>query len=435
MRTGTPRFTLVRRLGSGGMADVFLARDTSRGGRLVALKRLRGGQGPELVTHFTREARIGALLSHPNVVSVEDAGQDEEGLYLALEYVDGVSVSKLLRFFAQRRAALPVEQWSVLARDIASGLHYAHTFQVKGSASGVLHRDLSPDNVLVSREGVARLSDFGLAYVQGDTRLTRTGTVKGKVTYLAPELFESGAPSTASDIYALGVMLFRMAAGMSPFRGNNEGELILNILRGERPLLSALRPDLPAPVRTWVQQAISAPVSERPDLPSLLGLLPEVAASGAPRTALAQAVVSASEQEASRTAAPQDGSLLAPRVPPEASTEPVQPVRPLEPAPPYKENEAPTEPVRLIVPTPSRLHDVPTTPARRALPLRAPVGDEPTEPVSRVLPGADFTPLQRPGPLKRSARGWRRPPAWILAAAAAGLAGALALGAWALLSS
>jgi len=432
MRTGTPRFTLVRRLGSGGMADVFLARDTSRGGRLVALKRLRGGQEPDLVTHFHREARIGALLSHPNVVSVEDAGQDEEGLYLALEYVDGVSVSKLLRFFAQRRAALPVEQWSVLARDIAAGLHYAHCVPVKGAASGVLHRDLSPDNVLVSREGVARLSDFGLAYVQGDTRLTRTGTVKGKVTYLAPELFEGGAPSIASDIYALGVMLFRMASGMAPFRGNNEGELILNILRGERPLLSALRPDLPGPLCAWVQQAIGAPIPERPELPALLKLLPEVAASAAPRAALAEAVASASEQEASRTATPQEGSRLAPPVPREASTEPVQPARPVDA--PSQENEAPTEPVRRIVPTPSQLHEVPTTPALRALPLRSADGDEPTEPVSRLLPGGDFTPLQRPGPLERSARSWKRPPAWALAAAA-GLAGALALGAWAWLSS
>jgi serine/threonine protein kinase len=429
------------------MADVFLARDTARGGRLVALKRLRVGD-QDTRTHFTREARIGALLSHPNVVRVEDAGEDEEGLFIALEFVDGVSASRLLRFFAHQRAALPLELWFVLARDIAAGLHYAHTVRLKGITAGVLHRDLSPDNVLVSLEGVARLSDFGLAYVEGDTRLTRTGTVKGKVAYLAPELFESAAPSIATDVYAMGVMLFRLASGVAPFRGSNDGELILNILRGERPMLSALRPDLPGPIAAWVQQSIGQRAAERPPLSALLELLPEVPANAPPRAALAQAVEEAQRagKALERTLPPQPP----PREPQEARTEPMMAVQPVEPTElvqavqpvahePPRLKDAVTVPARRPLPAAPSLDEVPTTPARRAMLTPSAGGDDTTDRVQPVVPQPttvpDLTPLKVPGPLERPWKRMKRPPAWLVAIISGLLAGALAVGAWALLAS
>lgn len=382
MRSGTSPYSVVRRLGNGGMADVFLARDSARGGRLVALKRLRTAT-PELVIHFTREARIGVQLVHPHVVQVEDAGIDAEGPYLVLEFVQGVSASTLMRFLTQQRSPVPVEHWQVLARDVAEGLHYAHSAPMQGGARGVLHRDLSPDNVLVSDTGVAKLSDFGLAYMTEDTRLTNTGSVKGKVAYLAPELFESGAPSTASDVYALGVVLFRLASGMLPFRGNNDGELILNILHGERPRLSALRPDLPGPLADWVQQAIGQRREERPALETLLALLPAAPMGAEPRRRLARAVVAAREQAESQPELSWQGTAqtqalrLRPVQPSAVSAEETERVPAVE-----LESAMPQHPVK-----PGRIHE----PTERLPSVQAPPvekSQEATERAPAVFPPA-----------------------------------------------
>jgi serine/threonine protein kinase len=394
MRSGTSPYTVIRRLGSGGMADVFLARDTSLGGRLVALKRVRGAH-PDLLVHFNREARAGALLVHPNIVRVEDSGQDAEGPYIALEFVDGVSASTLLRFYAHLRMALPVEQWSVLARDVAAGLHHAHSISVKNDVQGVLHRDLSPDNVLISIEGVAKLSDFGLAYIPGDTRLTRTGSVRGKVTYLAPELFEGGNPSPATDIYGLGVVLFRLATGMAPFRGNNDGELILNILHGQRPVLSALRPDLPGPVAAWVQQAISRQPNERPSLATLLELLPAYEPGGAARASLSQVVLTARDQASPVPPASLNLEQQTQRVvpampePPKANAEPTERVSQTLPVP-LEQNVAPTERVPSARPSPASSAES-TERVLPALPEPRPVFEPSTD---RALPA-----LPEPQPL------------------------------------
>jgi eukaryotic-like serine/threonine-protein kinase len=434
MRPGTSPYTVLRRLGNGGMADVFLAQDTSRGGRLVALKRIRVST-PEMLLHFTREARAGVLLSHPHVVRVEDAGLDEQGPFLALEFVDGVSASDLLSFFAQQRSALPLELWCVLARDVAAGLHYAHSAPLRGGARGVLHRDISPDNVLVSLEGVAKLSDFGLAYMAEDTRVTSTGSVKGKVAYLAPELFESAAPSIASDVYALGVLLFRMASGLMPFRGNNEGELILNILHGERPALSALRPDLPGPLAQWVHHAMDRQAGERPGLDRLLTLLPPDRQEDASRLALAKAVREARDKAAALPGFPWSTARQTQRLSPPASGtqevrfEATERVPSAEPGPGGPAGE-PTEPLPSLGAMTQGLGMEPTEPlpalsvpppaaarepaGRLAPPLSFPQGtrDEPTEFLSQALPRqaplAVRTPPAVPPPAPaRMGRAWR----------------------------
>ncbi len=367
------------------MADVFLARDTSRDDRLVALKRVRGTT-PELLIHFTREARVGALLHHPHVVQVEDAGLDENGPFIALEFVDGVSLSGLLRYFALQSMPLPLELWQVIARDVADGLLYAHSLPLKDGGRGVLHRDMSLDNVLLSLDGVAKLGDFGLAYMAGDTRLTQTGNVKGKVSYLAPELFQSGDHSTASDVYALGIVLFRLGAGMLPFRGANEGELIRNILYGERPSLAPLRPDFPRPLATWVQQALSQRPEERPPLEALLELLPTYKEASPPRFALAQAVAAARELELpppSPAAWPNAQPQVELSDPPRARPAPPEPPTPAE-AEPLGQSVAPTERAPVLVPAP--LSGAPT---QRMRPLPSPPrkgSPEPTERMPSVVP-------------------------------------------------
>jgi serine/threonine protein kinase len=380
------------------MADVFLAQDTSRGGRLVALKRMRD-PSPDMMVRFAREARIGALLVHPNVVRVEDAGQDAEGPFIVLEFVDGLSASALLRFFAGQRTPLPLELWLVIAQDMAAGLHYAHSARLEDGSSGVLHRDLSPDNVLISREGVAKLSDFGVAYVEGDTRVTRTGTLKGKLTYLAPELFEGVAYSTASDVYALGVTLFKLAAGVAPFRGGNDGVLVRNILQGERPALSALRPDLPGSLAAWVQQAIGLRPGDRPQMKALVKLLSAV--DGAPRVVLAQAVVSACARAPSSLpsipeplpsisgpllSTPRTSAMPAGRLPsasPGAQGARAEPTEPLLPALAEAQgvSAVPTTPCLPALAESQGVNAVPTTPL---LPAMA----EPQRPV--VEPSASF---------------------------------------------
>lgn len=261
------RFKVLARLGAGGMGDVHLATMT-RGPeqRLVALKRLHPHLlvQPGMVQTFEREARISALLSHPHIAAVHAFGSDAAGPYLALEYVEGRSASALLSVPAhvgptiQRTAALRI------LCDVASALAHAHAFaDEETGVHGVVHRDISLDNVLVSYTGVAKLADFGIATLVGGTRVTQTGVLKGKFGFIAPELFEGQPADPRSDVFALAAAAFQLLTGMKPFPGNTEAEILRAVLSTEPPALSALRPDLPTDVCTWVERGLQKVPAER----------------------------------------------------------------------------------------------------------------------------------------------------------------------------
>jgi eukaryotic-like serine/threonine-protein kinase len=227
------RFELIERLGSGGMATVWRARDR-RLQREIALKRPLPhlARDAEAVARFEREARAAAALNHPNVVTVYDAGEDGEGPWLAMELVHGVS----LRHVLDRGGPLPSEQTADYVRQAAAGLDAAHE-------CGLIHRDIKPQNLMVGDDGRVRLTDFGLARpVTQETPVTAEGTVLGSVRYLAPEALE-GRQGPSADIYSLAAVAYEMLTGRPPFDAPTTGELLDRIRTAPPTPPSRLHPD------------------------------------------------------------------------------------------------------------------------------------------------------------------------------------------------
>jgi eukaryotic-like serine/threonine-protein kinase len=261
------RFDIVRKLGAGGMGEVFLAKVQSpEGERLVALKRIRADlrEREDLLTQFQREARVCQLLSHPNIVTLEDWGVDEEGPFLALEYVRGQPVAGLLKAYRQSGRNLPIEAGLSLCIQVGRALSYAHGIRAPSAHSGIVHRDVSPDNVLLSFDGVAKLSDFGIAKLSGTTRVTTTGTAKGKYGYMAPELFEGHDATPEADIFAFGVLCYELLCGVRPFAGKTEAEILRAVLHAEPPAPEQLRHDISHDVSAAIQQCLRKNPHERP---------------------------------------------------------------------------------------------------------------------------------------------------------------------------
>ena len=219
----------MREVGRGGMGAVWLARDTVLG-RHVAIKRVGmapGGTDPE-VQRAEREARLAARLSHPHVVAVFDLVIDDQGQWLVMEYVEGTTLAGLIA----RDGAMTPDQVSTLLAQAADALAAAH-------ASGIVHRDVKPSNILVNREGHVKLSDFGIARGKTDATLTQTGLVTGSPAYLAPEI-ASGQPATeASDVWSLGATAFHALAGYPPYQvGDNLMGTLYKIVHEAPPRLA-----------------------------------------------------------------------------------------------------------------------------------------------------------------------------------------------------
>ncbi|HEX4621967.1 MAG TPA: serine/threonine-protein kinase [Myxococcaceae bacterium] len=257
-----PTFEIQGRLGSGGMAEVHLARMRGNGAEeWVALKRIRAemSDSAEHVRQFEREARICALLQHENVVALKAFGRDSTGPYLALEYVEGPSASRLVKALRERDHHLPLNVALSVARDAARGLAYAHTLEA-------VHRDISPENILIAASGVAKLADFGIAKMVGGTSFTRTGTVKGKFAYMAPELFDGQEADVRTDLFAFGSTAYYLLCGVPPFQGRTEAELIRSILSAVPPPPASLRDGIPPAVAEWIVGSLSRASGERPPI-------------------------------------------------------------------------------------------------------------------------------------------------------------------------
>ena len=230
---------IVAQLGSGGMADVFLAMRRGIGGfvKLVVLKRLRtGAMEGDAVAMFHDEARISARLNHPNVVQTHEVGFDGENYRLEMEYLDGQPLHRILsRAKKAGRAIAPSVSVAVM-RDVLEGLRYAHELSdYDGSPLGIVHRDVSPQNIFVTYDGSVKIVDFGIAKAAGQVAVTQLGMVKGKVRYMAPEQATGRAVDHRVDIFAAGVVLWQLLTGKS-YWGDVEDIAIFHMLsRGEMP--------------------------------------------------------------------------------------------------------------------------------------------------------------------------------------------------------
>lgn len=226
------RFTLERELGSGGMAHVYRGTDEVLD-RPVAVKVLKTGfDGEDIAARFQREGRTAARLSHPNIVQVYDAGEDEvdgrEVSYIVMEYVSGGDLKRLI----DERGPLSRERLAHIGAGVAAGLAHAH-------GRGVIHRDIKPHNILLDENGDVKLTDFGIARALDSTQATRTGSYLGTALYSSPEQLRGEKATTKSDVYSLGVTLYQAATGKTPFTGNAIEVANQHISRGPAPIDSS----------------------------------------------------------------------------------------------------------------------------------------------------------------------------------------------------
>jgi len=264
------RYKVIRRIAMGGMAEVFLAELSGAGGfkKQVAIKRIlpQFAQEPRFVEMFLDEARLAALFHHPSLVQIYELGELDGTLCMVMEYVRGASLAEL-----SRRAVIagqPVPSVPVAARIIqqaAEGLDYAHEFQdpETGAPLGLVHRDVSPQNILVAREGIAKVMDFGIAKAVGNLHHTNTGTLKGKLAYMSPEQLNGQPLDRRSDVWALGVVLYELVAGKRPFAGESEASVFRKILIDPLPPMEELRAEVPARLRTLIKEAMERDPAKR----------------------------------------------------------------------------------------------------------------------------------------------------------------------------
>jgi serine/threonine protein kinase len=261
------RYAIYDAIASGGMATVHLGRLIGTAGflRTVAIKRLHSqyAHDAEFTSMFLDEARLASRIQHPNVVSTLDVVMRENELLLVMEYIRGESLSRLVRRARDRGERLPPRVVVAIVAGALQGLHAAHiAVDEKGQPLGLVHRDVSPQNVLVGTDGVARVLDFGVAKAAGRVHTTRDGDIKGKVLYMSPEQLAAQPLSRTADIYAAGVVLFEALTGVRMFAGDNEGAALSRIIKNELTMPSAIAPEL-APFDAVVQRASAANPGER----------------------------------------------------------------------------------------------------------------------------------------------------------------------------
>lgn len=370
------RYELVAQQGSGGMSVVYKAVDRLLG-RNVAVKILRPSltQDPSFLEKFQQEARSIANLSHPNIVLVYDVGSDGPTHYIVMELIDGQDLKRIIK----AQGAMPIDQVLDMSIQIAAGLGYAHR-------SGLVHADVKPQNLLVTREKVVKITDFGIAQALTDTQpQQRAEIVWGSPHYFAPEQARGEPPGPAADVYAIGIVMFEMLTGRLPFSGASQQDLAMAHIQAPIPAVTDFNPAVPESLSKIVQRLMSKEPSQRyqtgSQLEQVLTQLRNQSREYTMRNPLPP--VGSSQQAPSAPSAP-----VQPPPPPGGMTQPPTIVSPVQNRPPG-----------VSIPPAAPTHSEPT--ARFSAAPSAPQPYNPRQPnVPGVQPSVP-SPLQPPQPLEQ----------------------------------
>ncbi|WP_163787097.1 serine/threonine protein kinase, partial [Myxococcus vastator] len=263
------KYEILTRLSIGGMAELFLAYTSGPGGfrKFVAVKQILPDikKDEQFVQMFLDEARITAAFSHANIGQVFDLGEEGGELYLAMEFLPGQNLEQVVKASARQGYPLPLGFVGRVIRDTCLGLHYAHHFtDPSGRPAVVVHRDVSPKNVMLTYDGVVKVIDFGIAKARGRLGRTQVGTVKGTSGYMSPEQVRGAATLDGrSDLFSVGVMLHELLSGQRLFSGPHEAAVMMQIAEADVPPLRGINPDLPEALEAVVVRALARDVSQR----------------------------------------------------------------------------------------------------------------------------------------------------------------------------
>lgn len=245
------------------MAELFIARHDQSGGRVVVKRLLPEMESrQDVVDLFLTEADVGRLLRHDNVVSVLDASEVDGHYFLVMEFIDGLDADHLIADAWYQRRPIPPPIAVRIAVDALRGLHFAHELRSPvGTRFGLVHRDVSPDNLFITRDGVTKVADFGIAKLAHFEGVTQTGQLKGKLTYMAPEQVQGEELDGRADGYALGLVLYEMLSSLRPYAarpGESEIDHLLRVRRGDLRRLATVEPELPRRVTRTVDRMLRA---------------------------------------------------------------------------------------------------------------------------------------------------------------------------------
>jgi serine/threonine protein kinase len=265
------RYELIRRFATGGMAELYLARTGGVAGlggfeKIVALKRIlpQYAQNEDFVRMFLDEARLTATIQHANVAQVYDIGKCDDALFFTMEYVHGTDLRSVLHTLVKRGQTMPMADALTIAIGAAAGLHAAHERTASdGTPLGIIHRDVTPSNVLVSFDGCVKLIDFGIAKAERRTTETRAGTLKGKIAYMSPEQCLGEPLDRRSDVFSLGIVLFELSTGTRLFPAENEYAALRQIVDHDAPSPSSRRAEYPPELETIVLRALRRNPAQR----------------------------------------------------------------------------------------------------------------------------------------------------------------------------
>lgn len=263
-----PKYEIIERIGAGGMAEVFKASSTSLKGfqKLVAIKRVLPDltQNERFVRMFLDEAKIALPLNHTNIVQTFDLGLADETYFIVMEYVDGTDLKEIIQDLNGRRETLSIGEVAFVGLEICKGLAHAHEkSNPSGEELNIVHRDISPPNILVSRDGEVKITDFGLAKAKSQAELTDPGVVKGKFGYLSPEAAQGEDIDERTDIFAVGILLWEMLTGKRLFLGESDYDTLKLVREAEVPPLEKAGRAVPPQFEGVIRKALAQEAPNR----------------------------------------------------------------------------------------------------------------------------------------------------------------------------